>query len=488
MENLSIKLTNIQHSFGTKELFSIDALSVYQGDRIGIIGSNGQGKSTLLKMIYGELTPDSGSIQKENDFHFFQQISEVDEGINYENIDWELMGRFFVPKNQVNTLSGGEKTKYRLTQVLSGYEAGLLLDEPTTHLDQKGIQTLIEELRYYYGTLLFVSHDRTFLNQVATKIWEVEAGKVKEYSGNYDEYCKQKELEKLENNRAAEQFVKEKTRLESAITKKKAQVEKSKQVSIKKKQQHIRPDRLSSSKQKDTVQKNIQKTAKAMESRLLQLEEKKTLGIQRAITFPPSKTLELHNKFPIRGADFHLEKGGKCLFDHCDFQFGVGKCIAITGKNGAGKTSLLNSILTDEAGIILSPKVVFATYHQMAYKITGTQTVLTYLLQQTEYKEPLIRSILHNLGFSQLEMTKPIDRLSGGEATRVQIALLFTRPSNVLILDEPTNFIDLKTVEALEQLIISYQGTVIVTSHDRYFVERVADEIYTIENLRLQQR
>lgn len=485
MENLSIKLTNIRHSFGAKELFSLDSLTVYQGDRIGIVGPNGQGKSTLLKIIQGELKPDTGRVQRAGEFNFFRQSAEVAE-INLATIDWELMGRFFVPKNQVDTLSGGEATKFRLAQVLSSYEAGLLLDEPTTHLDQASIQTLIEELRYYYATLLFVSHDRYFLNQLATKIWEIEAGKITEYSGNYDDFRQQKELKNLENERAAEKFMKEKGRLESAIAKKKAQAEQNKKISLKKKQQNIRPDRLSSSKQKDTVQKNLQKSAKAMESRLSQLEEKKGSQAERTLIFPPSKTLELHNKFPIRGDAFHLKKGEKVLFDRCDFQFGLGKRIAITGKNGAGKSSLLQSILNNEEGIVLSPKVVFSTYHQMSYKISGEQTILTYLMEQTEYKEPLIRSILHNLDFSQLEMTKPISGLSGGEATRIQIALLFTRPSNVLILDEPTNFIDLKTLEALETLIGAYSGTVIFTSHDRYFVEKNADEIYEIKDFRLQ--
>ncbi len=259
MENLSIKLTNIQQSFGAKELFSIKELTAYQGDRIGIIGSNGQGKSTLLKIIKGDLIPDVGKVQREVEFNFFTQIDEINELKNIDLLDWELMGRLSVPKNQVNTLSGGEETKFRLTQILSDYQMGLMLDEPTTHLDRAGMHILIEELRYYYGTLLFVSHDRTFLNQLATKIWEVRDGKVYEYLGNFDDYQEQKKQETLENERAIERFLKEKQRLESAIIKKKEQAEKSNQLSAKKKQKNIRTDRLSSSKQKDTVQANLQK-------------------------------------------------------------------------------------------------------------------------------------------------------------------------------------------------------------------------------------
>ncbi|WP_461199129.1 ribosomal protection-like ABC-F family protein [Enterococcus sp. N249-2] len=487
MENLSIKLTNIQQSFGAKELFSIKELTAYQGDRIGIIGSNGQGKSTLLKIIKGDLIPDVGKVQREVEFNFFTQIDEINELKNIDLLDWELMGRLSVPKNQVNTLSGGEETKFRLTQILSDYQMGLMLDEPTTHLDRAGMHILIEELRYYYGTLLFVSHDRTFLNQLATKIWEVRDGKVYEYLGNFDDYQEQKKQETLENERAIERFLKEKQRLESAIIKKKEQAEKSNQLSAKKKQKNIRPDRLSSSKQKDTVQANLQKSAKSMESRLDMLDEQKKITKKRRIVFPPSQTVAIHNKYPIRGENFYLKKGDKLLFKDCNFQFDLGKRIAITGGNGTGKSSLLHSILANDQGIVLSPKVVFSIYQQMSYKMSGEGTILDYFFKLTEYKESVIRSVLHNVGFSQLEMTKPINGLSGGEATRLQIALLFIKPSNVLILDEPTNFIDLETISALENLIRSYQGTVVFTSHDDYFVGKVADEVYEIVDYSLKK-
>lgn len=487
MENLAIKLTKIRQSFGAKDILAVEELTAYEGDRIGIIGGNGQGKSTLLKIIAGVLKPDVGKVQTTVDINFFPQIAERTELTKLEVMDWELMGRLAVPKTQIAALSGGEATKYRLAQVLSMYGMGLLLDEPTTHLDSESIQVLVEELRYYYGTLLFVSHDRYFLNQLATKIWEIEAGTIKEYTGNYDDYLQQKAVERLEDQRGVEQFFKEKKRLESAITKKKEQAEKSQHVSNKKQLQNIRPDRLSSSKQKDTVQKNLQKSVKAMESRLAQLDEKKVSVSDCPIIFPPSKTVELHNKFPIRGDQFQLEKEKKRLFTHCDFQFGLGKRIAIIGKNGSGKSSLLESILTRAEGLVVSPKVVFSTYRQMSYKMIGSQSILTYLMKKTEYQESLVRSILHNLGFSQLELTKPIGSLSGGEATRVQLALLFIEPSNVLILDEPTNFIDLKTMSALEELLFAYSGTVIFTSHDHYFVKKIAEEIYEITDHKLRQ-
>lgn len=487
MENLTVKLSHINKKYGTKELLAIENLAAYNGERIAIIGENGQGKSTLLEIIAGTIKPDAGTVQKEIDFSLFEQISEVEELTDAENMDWKLLNNFSVPKNQIGTLSGGEETKYRLTQLLSNYSMGLLLDEPTTHLDQRGVDVLVEELQYHYGTVIFVSHNRFFINQLATKIWEIDRGTVYEYRGNYDHYLEQKEMKKLERENSNERYLKEKKRLESSIKKKKEQAEKSNKVSAKKKKKNIKPDRLGGSKQKDTVQKNLQKSAKAMESRLQQIGSVEENLPQTKIIFPPSETTELHNKFPIRGENFYLKKGEKVLFSQCNFQFPLGKKIAIIGGNGVGKTSLLNSILNKEEGIVVSSKVIFSTYYQMSYKVSEEESVLSYLMRQTEYPESTVRSILNNLGFSQQEVLKLVKNLSGGESTRVQIAMLFTQPSNVLILDEPTNFIDLKTIEALEKLIKAYDGTVIFTSHDSYFIKNVAEVVYEVRDAQLNQ-
>lgn len=486
MNRLTIKLKNITHSFDSKEILSVDELTVYENDRIGIIGDNGAGKSTLLNIISGDIVPEKGIVQREICFNHFDQIAEADEMLHVNYLDGELLSRFGVPTNQVETLSGGEETKFRLTQVLSTYQPGLLLDEPTTHLDKKGVESLIGELTYYYGTLVFVSHDRYFLNKLATKIWEVANGTVVEYAGNYEDYKQQKALAVLENKRAVEGYAKEKKRLEQAISQKKQQAEKSRQVSDKKKKQRIKPDRLSASRSKDTVQKNLMKTAKAMESRLEKMTEQRLIETAAPIVFPIQKSAAIHNKFPVRGENVTITKGPRTLFNECDFQFGLNKKIAIVGDNGSGKTTLLQHIVANGDGIVLSPKVIFSFYRQMAYKLSSTRPVLDYLMQQTDYTEPLVRSILNNLGFSQIEITKAVGDLSGGEATRLALALLFVKPANVLVLDEPTNFVDLRTIEALENLIRSYAGTVIFTSHDFYFVERTADDIYAIKNKQLK--
>lgn len=485
MEILSIELTNIEVGFQNKEVLSFEHLSAYQNDRIGIVGRNGQGKSTLLNIISGALEPNSGEINRQVDFNYFQQTEELVESPFAENLGAEIMGRLRVPKNAIETLSGGEETKYRLAQTLSQYQMGLLLDEPTTHLDQEGIQFLLEELKYYYGTLIIVSHDRYFLDQLVTKIWEIDQGEVREFSGNYSDYVQQKEQETEELLREAEKVEKEKKRLTEAVEKKKQQAQKMNQVSQKKQNKAIRPDRLASSKQKDTVQKNIQKTAKAMEKRLDQMKTVEQVHDIKDIHFPMSQELELHNRFPVMGEGVELFAGAKKLLAKTHFQFPLSRRIAITGSNGTGKSTLLKHILANGDGITLSPKVVFGTYQQMDYKMSDTRSVLEYVMTKTDFPEKTVRSVLNKLGFSQMELTKPVQALSGGEATRISMALVFIQPSNILILDEPTNFIDIQTIEALEGFIKSYPGTVIFTSHDRYFVERVADQVWEIKDQEL---
>lgn len=485
MENISLELKNIEVNFGNKELVAIKYLTVYENDRIGIVGRNGQGKTTLLNLIQGKLSPNSGEVNRFVEFNYFKQMEETNNLYEFDDLNAELISRFTIPRNTIEVLSGGEENKLRLARVLSNYKMGLLMDEPTTHLDGKSIQLLIDELSYYYGTMILVSHDRYFLNQLVNKIWEIEDGKVTEYPGNYSDYMKQKEQKKLEEARGFEKVEKEKTRLEQAITQKRKQAKKMSSVSEKNKKRNIKPDRLSSSKQKDSAQKAVQKSAKALESRVNHLEDIEKKETIKPIQFPTSSALELYNRFPIMGQSINLYAGDKLLLDNVDFQFPLGKRIAITGDNGTGKSTLLHSILNEAEGVIVSKKVIFSSYKQMDYKLTGSVPVIDYLMKQTDYPENTVRSILNNLGFKQTEILKPVNTLSGGEAIRISMASLFVRPSNVLILDEPTNFIDIQTIEALEGFIKQYPGTIIFTSHDNYFVEKIADQIWKITDKKL---
>lgn len=180
------------------------------------------------------------------------------------------------------------------------------------------------------------------------------------------------------------------------------------------------------------------------------------------------------------GQTVTLYAGEKLLLDRVDFQFSLGKKIAITGDNGTGKSSLLQHILNGGEGVTVSQKVRVSFYKQMDYKLKDTTPIIDYLMKQTDYPENTVRSVLDHLGFRQTELSKPVCALSGGEATRISLAVVFIRPSNVIVLDEPTNFIDIQTIEALESFIKHYPGTVVFTSHDQYFVEKTADQIWKV--------
>ncbi|WP_161878235.1 ribosomal protection-like ABC-F family protein [Alkalibacterium sp. MB6] len=484
MQELVLELKNIEKSYNGKTILSIDDLKVYQNERIGIVGDNGQGKSTLLKLINQSIEPDKGQVRMLTDFQFYSQIEE-ETGLFRDQVDPEMLSRLNVPKYSTDVFSGGERTRARLARLFSRYTLGMLMDEPTTHLDSEGIQFLIDELTYYYGTLLIVSHDRYFLDQVVETIWEVKDGTVAVYPGNYTEYVEQKAQNKLEAERKQEAVRKEKARLELAVKKKHEQAQKMSKVSHKQKNRNIRPSRLSSSKQKDTVQKAAHKTAKSIEKRMEQIEDVDLPAVQRTIQFPEVKTVEIHNPYPVMLENVTIIRGDQILLEEVDAQFERGKRIAITGHNGAGKSSLLSHILNKEEGVRLSPKVRFAVYRQMDYKLAESTGILDYLLYESEYSEPLVRAVLNNLGFDQSDTDRAVSNLSGGEATRLAIAKLFTDPSNIIVLDEPTNFIDLSTIEALEHLLRDYKGTVFFTSHDKYFVDRVADQVWEINDQKL---
>lgn len=366
MEKLVVKFQNVSKTLGSKQILSIPNLTVYENDCIGIIGKNGAGKTTLLKLINQDFSPDFGQVQKNIDFTYYKQVDN--RALTANELDGELLSRLKVPNIDRENLSGGENAKYHLTQVLSNYYQGILLDEPTTHLDSSSVDTLVEELRYYYGTLLFVSHDRYFLDQLATKIWEVADGQISEYPGNYSNYVKLKNAEKVEQEHKVENYQREKQQLLTSLSKKQSQLLRMSKVSQKQRQRNIKPDRYSSSKQKDTVQKHFQKTAKVIEGKLERLTKISSPEKEPKIKFSLPKTLQIHNSYPIIADDLTIKRGSKTILNSARFQFGNGEKIAIIGENGIGKTSLLNHIRNSGSGIILSPKIKFSTYEQFAYK------------------------------------------------------------------------------------------------------------------------
>src|SRR5690625_4216126 len=482
MEKVCIELENIELSFLDRLVLNIPRLAVHQFDRIGIVGKNGAGKSTLLKLMDGQFHPEKGQVKKFADFAYFDQVTTPVES----EVDYELTGKLSIPQTEIENFSGGEQTRLKLAQIFSNYHEGLLIDEPTTHLDAAGTQFFIDELTYYYGALVLVSHDRYVLDKLVTKIWEKEDGNVTEYTGNYSDYVAQKELQKNQQQEQHEIYVKEKRRLLNAAEEKMKKADKITQASGRIKDPKAMTNRMFETKSKGTSQKSVQRAAKALEQRVEQLEEVEAPKEAQAIHFHQSRALQLHNKFPIMADRLNLKAGHKILLEESSFQFPLGKTIAITGENGTGKTTLLRQILQRREGVTISPKAVIGFYEQMSYQFFKDKTVLYYMKERSDYHECKICAVLHAMDFTGNDIKKNVRHLSGGEAIRLVLCQLFLGRYNVLILDEPTNFLDVFCIEALESFIKAYDGTVLLVSHDHSFVEKVADYEYVIEDKKLQ--
>ncbi|CAD2079819.1 ribosomal protection-like ABC-F family protein [Phocicoccus pinnipedialis] len=479
---IMIELKNISVDIEGNKLFTIDRLIVNEGERVFIIGDNGVGKSTLLNLITGIIpTPKGGVLSNNFDFSYLKQ-NNYTEALDYNSdIDYRLLNELNVPKNKEG-LSGGELKKLNITDSFSLYKECLILDEPTTHLDKTSIDILIEELKYYYGTILCVSHSRDFINALATKIWEIEDGVIKEYIGNYNDYLEQKEVEKtsLENEQNAHNIKRE--ALLKSIEQQRKYAESLKQ---KKGKDTHNPGRLAQSKPKDVIAKNAFRKLKNLEGKLEKMGDIEKIEEKQEIKFPTTELTEIHNKIPIYSQSYTLIKGNKVLLEDTTFQFPYGKKIGIVGDNGTGKSSFLADIVSQNEQIEISSKLVINVYNQMDYEIKSDKNIFEYLQECSSYNDDFIKQILFNLRFSQDDFRKKISDLSGGESTRLKIAFTFLKTSNTIILDEPTNFLDLSVIKSLEELMKSYKGMIIYTSHDESFIKNTANLVFKIEDKKL---
>ena len=408
-------------------------------EKAAIVGINGSGKTTLLRCILGIEEADEGSIafSKEKKMDY---LAQQHADIETENEDYD-------------TLSGGQKTRKRLEEILQEKPDLLILDEPTNHLDIGSIQWLEKVLKRYDGAVLLVSHDRYFLDRIVTKVIDLERGKVRMYQGNYSAYAeKKRQLREAEWKAFQNQ--------QAEIKHQEAVIEKLKQF-----------NREKSIKRAESREKMLGKVER--------LEKPEELENEMKLLFSPR---ESSGNDVLMAKELGKSYDGKRLFSHGTFSLQKGEHVALIGDNGTGKTTLLKIlnglVQADEGEFRLGSKVKIAYYDQ-EHAVLNMEKTLFDEIQDSypDMNNTKVRNVLAAFLFTGDDVYKRIQDLSGGEQGRVSLAKLMLSDANFLILDEPTNHLDIQGKEVLEEAIRNYEGTVLYVSHDRYFINKTATRI-----------
>lgn len=476
---LILECNNLKKYYGECKILDIDKLNIYSEDKIGIVGLNGAGKTTLLNIISGNIEPDEGTVKLYGSCSYITQLDEISE----KNIETGLAGKFRVEKDAQDYFSGGEKTRFKIAQGLSRNSGVIFADEPTSNLDMEGIKMLQEEFAKYKGALLLISHDREFLDKLCNKIIEIEDGHLKIYNGNYTDYKTQKEKERERENFEYVQYTKEKRRLEEAMREKS---EKSKRIKN-------APSRMGNSEARlhkmgnQRAKYNLDRTVKNTEARISHLEAKeKPKEIARTI-IDANDNGEIYSKILISGSNINKKFKNKVIFHDAEFDIYNGTKTALVGKNGSGKSTLIKMIVSDSNDIKLSQKIKIGYFSQNLDILDENLSIIENVMKETVYDETFVRTTLARLLFKREDIYKKVKVLSGGERVKVSFAKIFLSDINILILDEPTNYLDIYSTEAIEAALLDYRGTLLFVSHDRRFVNNIADNIISIENGKLVQ-
>ena len=455
-----MEISGLKYEVKDRLLFAADHLAIQNKDRIGLVGRNGSGKTSLLEILAGKRQPEEGTINLRATCELLPQL-----------------------KNTDTTKSGGEVTQEYINQSLATQAGLLFADEPTTNLDTEHIESLEKQLQRWQGAIVIVSHDRSFLDALCTKIWEIDEKKINVYKGNYSDYIAQKELAIRQQESAYEQYQRKKRQLEHARELKEQKAQRATK----------KPNQVSASEAKITgakpyfakKQKKLQKTAKSIETRLEKLQKVEKVKEIPAIKMNLPNQEAFTGQIIIRAEELTGKVANRILWNPAGFYIRGGQKIAVIGKNGAGKTTLLKKIMNEADGITVSPAAKIGYFSQNLDVLDTTDSILENVRSTAVQDETFIRTVLARLHFYREDVYKKVGVLSGGERVKVAFAKLFVSNINTLVLDEPTNYLDIEAVEALEDLLTDYEGTILLVSHDRRFVENITDHILAIEKQKI---
>src|SRR5271154_4575194 len=489
--------------YNDRAVLDATTLGIQEGERLGLVGRNGAGKTTFLRILAGLQSPDSGEVSRQRDLvvsylpqdFMLDATKSVEENIRdgakpvldliaeFESLPhdskrheflehriqalegWTLDTRIEIAmahlncpdgERRIESLSGGEKRRVAMCRAVVSLPDFLILDEPTNHLDPESIEWVAEFLDEFHGTFLVVTHDRYFLDRVVKRMIELSDGKFFSHEGNYTEYL----LAKVERQAAD------------------ATVEHKRQMFLKKELAWVRQGpRAQRSKQKDRFERYYETAAQAGPV----IEEDVELVI------PPP--LQLGNR-TVEVSGLGMAIAGRTLFSGFTYSFANGQRIGVCGRNGLGKTTLLKAIigqLPPTEGTVKTGQLTKFNYvDQGRLQLNEERTVMDEVAEGREFVQwgdakISVRSYLKRFLFSDDRITTQVKKLSGGERSRLLLAQVLKNGGNFLILDEPTNDLDLPTLRVLEEAVIAFTGMVLVVSHDRYFLNRVCTDILAFE-------
>ncbi len=530
MAEILFNLDKISVSLAGKLILSGLSWEVQDQQRIGLVGPNGAGKSTLLKLVARELDPDEGNIFRKSGLtwgrlaqepslppgrtlvaeamtavpeiaavnlrladlekqmgtpaiyeddaklsrvmaqheKWLHQLDQLD-GASYESRVKETLVRLGFSHEQWNTLtdhlSGGQKKLVMLAKLLVQQPDLLLLDEPDNHLDLEAKRKLEGVIRSYAGCVVIISHDRYLLDEIATHIAEIENGRITLYAGNYTAYTNERELARLRQAQMYAAQQKEIARIEAAIARFELWA------SMVVNERHIKQAR-SRRKMLDKMDK-VEKVA-----------EQRRITLDLAGWRGSNKVLELENV--TRGFE-----NGRLIFNQLNQILWHGERVGLVGPNGAGKSFLLKQLLEPETihsgQIKIGPSVKIGYYAQEHETLDYSRDLITEIRQSAPVSREVAVAFLHRFLYSYDQMQQPISKLSGGERSRLQLAKLVLERPNLLVLDEPTNNLDIASIEVLEQTLDEFEGTLLIVSHDRYFLDQVVDRVIELNDGRFTE-